>query len=433
MDILWIALCVILLAILSYKGLHIILASMFSAALLCILLKLNVYDCIMKTMMPGMGNFVASYLPMFLLGALLSRLMEISGATESIANILCNTFGTKYVMIALCLLGSVLTIGGISMYVAFFACTPIAVSMLRRADLPRRLWIGAWTAGTCTYAMTGPFAPTMQNAVGVKLLGTTISAGWQVGLIGWIPFAIVILVHEYRSGIRAKKRGEHFVPRPDELSAQIEAEKALPHWILPCIPIAVLFILTNAFRFDIETGMFCSLILCVICLWKYLPHDQGSLSNAVGVSFQNAGLSIINPAIIVGFASLVTSTPVFENLSQTVAALKWDPFLTAAGFAGITACLSGSCMAGLNVTFETCMKMFQNTGINLETLHRVATMGAGTIDSLPHCGAINGYAAVTKEKIRDIYGDVFFCSVLCPIGATLLAVAAAYLLGYAYL
>jgi len=432
MDAIFILVCVILLAVLSYKGLHILLSSFISIGLLCLLLQLDPVEAICGTMMKGTGKFITDYFLMFLLGAVLSELMKITGATESIATALHKIFGTKYVMIALCMLGTLICLGGISMYVAFFACTPIAISMLRKANLPRRLWIGAWTAGTCTYAMTGPFAPTMQNAVGVKYLGTTLSAGWQIGLIGWLPVAILILVYEHHSGVRARKRGETFIPREDDLVFDDVSAANLPHPILPCIPIALLFVMVNVLGLAIETGMLVAVVACVACLWNYLPHGKGTIAAMISRSFQNSFMAAINPAIIVGFAAVVTSTPTFASLADTVVALQWDPFITAAGLAGVAACLSGSCVAGLSVTFPTCVQMFGNAGINLETLHRVATMGAGTIDSLPHCGAIHGYASITKERVRDVYADVFFNSVICPIIATTISIIAAYLLGFAY-
>lgn len=430
MDVFFLILAVVLLAVLTYKGMPVILASLLCACSLC--LGIDPYKAIMETMMPGVGGFFTNYLLIFLLGALLSEIMKASGATESIASILFQIFGEKYVMISLCLLGTIICLSGISMYVAFFACTPIAISMLKRADLPRRLWIGAWTAGTCTYAMTGPFAPTMQNAVGVKFLGTTMSAGWKIGLIGWVPFTILIFLYEYRSGVRAKKRGERFVIRPDETFTDDEDIQSKPHWILPLIPIIALFIMVNAFNFAIETGMLMATVIAIICLWKHLPRDRKMASDMISTAFQNAMLSVVNPAMIVGFASVVTTTSTFQSLTGKVVESGGDPMITAAALAGLASCLSGSCVAGLSVAFPTCMQMFGNSGLNLETLHRVATMGAGTIDSLPHSGALHGYAAITKEKMKDVYGDIFVVSVLCPLGATIVSIAAAYLLGLVY-
>lgn len=432
MDVFFIILAVVLLAVLTYKGMPVILASLLCACGLCLCLGIDPYKALTETMMPGVGGFFTNYLLIFLLGALLSEIMKASSATEAIASMLFKIFGEKYVMIALCLLGTVICLSGISMYVAFFACTPIAISMLKKANLPRRLWIGAWTAGTCTYAMTGPFAPTMQNAVGVKFLGTTMSAGWEIGLIGWVPFAIVIFVYEYLSGVRAKKRGEIFVVRPDETFTEDTDIKRKPHWILPLIPIAALFIMVNVFSLAIETGMLAAMGIMIICLWKYLPRDGHTVSSMISTAFQNAALAVVNPAMIVGFAAVMTSTPTFLSLTNKVVELGSDPLATAAALAGLASCLSGSCVAGLSVAFPTCVQMFGNSGLNLETLHRVATMGAGTIDSLPHSGALHGYTAITKENMKDVYGDIFVVSVLCPLGATILSIIAAYLLGLVY-
>ena len=393
-------------------GVHVILSSVISAVILCILLGLPIYDSIMGPMMTGFGSFISTYFVLILLGGFLSSILAQSGSTESIARALSRAFGTKYTMVAIVCIGVVLGLGGVNMYVAYFAVMPIAFSMLRRADLPRRLWIGAWVAGTSTFAMTGPFVPTMQNAVGIKYLGTTAAAGWQVGLIGWIPFGLLVVYHEYRSGVRAKKRGEHFIARPDDKFYDAASDDNLPHWLLPVIPIALLILLMNILAWQIEICLLLSAFSAAVMLWKYLPRGR--------------------PAATVGFASLVTSTDAFAGLSATAAEMNWDPFVTSAAVAGLGACFSGSCVAGLSISFPTCLQMFGNSGINLETLHRVATIGAGTIDSLPYSGALNMYAQVAGEKMKDVYWDIFFVSVLCPIGATTLSILSAYLLGFAY-
>ena len=428
-GVLIIIISVVLLAFLSYKGIHVIMSAFIAAAVLAVLLKMNVYEALLTTMMGGTGNFIANYFVLFILGALLSTILDASGGTETLARALCSVFGTKYIMIPLVLIGSITTLAGINIYVAFFACTPVALSMLRRANLPRRLWVGAWIAGTSTYAMTSPFVPTMQNAVGIKLLGTTASAGWLIGLIGWVPFAILIFIHEYRAGLKAQKRGECFVAHEED---KIYDEGSnLPHWALPCVPILTLFILVNAFNMSLEIAMLIIIVISLVLMWNYLPHNGKIWSDMIASSFKNGGLAILNPAVVVGYASLVTSTTAFANLAATAIQLRWDPLVTAAGMAGLGACFSGSCMAGINITLPACVDMYGSV-LNLETLHRVATIAAGTFDTLPHCGALHSYATITKQKLKDFYWDVFFCSVLCPIGAVALAIIAANLLGLVY-
>ncbi len=432
MGLFCIFLCIVLLAILCMLGVHVILSSVISAVILCILLGLPIYDSIMGPMMTGFGSFISTYFVLILLGGFLSSILAQSGSTESIARALSRAFGTKYTMVAIVCIGVVLGLGGVNMYVAYFAVMPIAFSMLRRADLPRRLWIGAWVAGTSTFAMTGPFVPTMQNAVGIKYLGTTAAAGWQVGLIGWIPFGLLVVYHEYRSGVRAKKRGEHFIARPDDKFYDAASDDNLPHWLLPVIPIALLILLMNILAWQIEICLLLSAFSAAVMLWKYLPRGRGEITKLVKDTLGNVSIAVLTPAATVGFASLVTSTDAFAGLSATAAEMNWDPFVTSAAVAGLGACFSGSCVAGLSISFPTCLQMFGNSGINLETLHRVATIGAGTIDSLPYSGALNMYAQVAGEKMKDVYWDIFFVSVLCPIGATTLSILSAYLLGFAY-
>jgi len=426
MGVLIIILAVVLLALLSYKGVHVILSAFIAAAVLALLLGMDVYEAIVKTMMGGTGGFITNYFLLFILGGTLAKILEVSGACESMAKGLCKAFGLKYIMIPLVLIGAIVTMGGVNIYVAFFACTPVALSMLRQANLPRRLWIGAWIAGTSTFAMTAPFMPTMQNAVGMKYLGTTAAAGWQVGLIGYLPFIFLIFLHEYRSGLKARKNGEVFVPFEDDTYYDENAK--LPHWSLPVISIAVLFVLVNAFGMQLEVAMLLINLLSVVLLWKFLPHNGKGWAQMFTDSFRNASLAIINPAVVVGFATLVTSTTAFANLAQTAIDLAWDPLVTAAGLAGLGACFSGSCMAGINVSIPSIFEMYGST-LNLETLHRVTTIAAGTFDTLPHCGALHSYATITKQKLKDFYWDVFVTSVVCPVGAVALAIVAAKLLG----
>ena len=58
-------------------------------------------------------------------------------------------------------------------------------------------------------------------------------------------------------------------------------------------------------------------------------------------------------------------------------------------------------------------------------LHRVAVMSAGTLDSLPHNGAVVTLLAVCGVTHRDSYFDIFMVAI---VGA-LIALAAVVVLG----
>ena len=133
----------------------------------------------------------------------------------------------------------------------------------------------------------------------MKVLGTPASAGWLVGLIGYVPAIILIFWHEYRSSMKARKNGEGFVA--DKTDVFYDENAVLPHWILPVISIAALFIIVNAFSLPLETAMLIINLLSVVLLWKYLPHKAPAWTDIFSTSFKNAGIAILNP---VGWSDL---------------------------------------------------------------------------------------------------------------------------------
>ncbi len=71
------------------------------------------------------------------------------------------------------------------------------------------------------------------------------------------------------------------------------------------------------------------------------------------------------------------------------------------------------------------MKLAAETGISPALMHRVAVIGAGTLDSLPHNGAVVSLLAVCGSTHRESYRDIV---VVCILGA-LIALAAVIILG----
>ena len=69
--------------------------------------------------------------------------------------------------------------------------------------------------------------------------------------------------------------------------------------------------------------------------------------------------------------------------------------------------------------------MATNLGIDPSVMHRVAVIGAGTLDSLPHNGAVVTLLAVCGVKHHEGYFDI----VMAGIVGALIALAAVIVLG----
>jgi H+/gluconate symporter-like permease len=97
----------------------------------------------------------------------------------------------------------------------------------------------------------------------------------------------------------------------------------------------------------------------------------------------------------------------------------------------LLAALTGSASGGLTIALdalgETYLRLAAEQGIEPALLHRVAVMSAGTLDSLPHNGAVVTPLAVCGVTHRESYFDIFMVAI---VGA-LIALAAVIVLGSA--
>ena len=62
-------------------------------------------------------------------------------------------------------------------------------------------------------------------------------------------------------------------------------------------------------------------------------------------------------------------------------------------------------------------------------LHRVAVIGSGTLDSLPHNGAVVTLLAVCGSTHRESYRDIFMVAILGAIIALIVVIALGSLIG----
>jgi H+/gluconate symporter-like permease len=79
-----------------------------------------------QTFMGSAAGFVASFFPIFLLGALFGKLMEDSGSVGAIARLMTDRLGAKRAILAVVLAGALVTYGRVSLFVAFFVLAPMA-------------------------------------------------------------------------------------------------------------------------------------------------------------------------------------------------------------------------------------------------------------------------------------------------------------------
>jgi len=70
----------------------------------------------------------------------------------------------------------------------------------------------------------------------------------------------------------------------------------------------------------------------------------------------------------------------------------------------------------------------RDIGLDPGLMHRVAVIGAGTLDALPHNGAVVTLRAVCGSTHRESYGDI----VMVSIAGALVALVAVIVIGSAF-
>ena len=82
----------------------------------------------------------------------------------------------------------------------------------------------------------------------------------------------------------------------------------------------------------------------------------------------------------------------------------------------VLAALTGSASGGLTIALDalggTYLRLASEHGIDPALLHRVAVMSAGTLDSLPHNGAVVTLLAVCGVTHSDSYKDIFVVAIV---------------------
>src|SRR5690606_39622643 len=133
--------------------------------------------------MGGFTGFISSWWLMFLAGAIFGKVMEDSGAADSVSKWIVEKIGAKHAILAVVVACAVLTYGGVSLFIVAFSVFPMALSLFKEANLPRRFIPASLALGSVTFTMTSAGSPEIQNWIPIQHLGTTPYAGWQVSLI----------------------------------------------------------------------------------------------------------------------------------------------------------------------------------------------------------------------------------------------------------
>jgi H+/gluconate symporter-like permease len=118
------------LMFMAYRGFSVILFAPIAAMLAVLLTDPATVPAIFTGLfMEKMVVFVKLYFPVFLLGAVFGKVIELSGFSTSIVDAVIRLVGPQRAMLSIVIVCALLTYGGVSLFVVVFAVYPFAAEM----------------------------------------------------------------------------------------------------------------------------------------------------------------------------------------------------------------------------------------------------------------------------------------------------------------
>lgn len=418
-----------------------------------------------QVFMGSAARFLARFFPLFLLGAVFGKLMDDSGAVSSVANFMTKRLGEHRAVLAVVLAGALVTYGGVSLFVAFFVIAPMAQSLFRAAAIPRRLMPAAIVLGTSTFTMSSlPGTPSIQNAIPMPFFGTTpfaapglsvISSIFMLGFGLWWLKRAEVRARRAREGYGAESAVTVDAAAEDEFvrerattarefdPAEIHhgrASDSLPPILAAALPLVVVIIVNLLmsllilprmdFAFLAEQRWGETSISAVAGVWSVVVALAAAIATAIALnhgrlpalrqsmdSGANASvLPALSVASLVGFGAVVAALPAFATVRDWVLAIEGGPLVSLAVATNVLAALTGSASGGLTIALDalgqTYMMIGLQTDLSPALMHRVAVIGSGTLDILPHNGAVVTLLAICGATHRQSYLDILMVGIV---------------------
>jgi len=379
-------------------------------------------------------------------------------------------------VLAVVLAGALVTYGGVSLFVAFFVLVPMAQALFRAASIPGRLMPAAIVLGTSTFTMSAlPGTPAIQNAIPMPFFGTTPFAAPGLGIIASAIMLGFGLWWLGRAEAAARRKGggygvadgtavdaaandplvrelattaREFDPAEIHHGEHSTTTPPVARAFLPLIVVLTVNLLMSLvvlprldFSFLAEERWGSSSLSAVAGVWAVVVALASAVAMLIAINYRyfpslrasmDAGanaavLPAFSVASLVGFGAVVAALPAFAAVRDWVLSIEGGPLVSLALATNVLAALTGSASGGLTIALDALgnayMELAAGKDIDPALMHRVAVIGSGTLDSLPHNGAVVTLLALCGLTHRESYFDIVMFAIVGAIIALATVIA----------
>ncbi|HFI0055141.1 TPA: GntP family permease [Streptococcus suis] len=433
LAILGVLLAVVAIIYLTSKNLHVIVAAPVASLIILVTNQMNIIEAMLgkeQSYMAGLAGFLINNFVIFMLGSILARYMEASGATLTIANSILKVMGkdSPYkVLLAIALITSILTYGGVSIFVVIFTLLPLSRPLFKELNINWALFPLPVFMGASTYTMTTlPGTPSIQNVIPTKVLGTSLTAAPLISLAASLVLLLFGLFYMAYCLKKSLANGETYTEDDDDTVVDLaEKRPNLLFSILPLLSLIGTIFLLNKTPNVLAIGLLVSIILSAILFYPYLPNQKELLNSGAIASIVPAFAT----SSTVAFGTVLTLSAGFAVIQEWIQQIPGSPLISLSVSTALLSGIIGSSSGAVGIASSNFLPAYLEMGINPEILHRVVVVASAILTVVPQSGVMITFHNLSKLSMKR---GLKYSFVLVTVGHILALMVILALVGLLY-
>ncbi|NRG67963.1 GntP family permease [Streptococcus suis] len=433
LAIIGVLLAVVAIIYWTSKNLHVIVAAPLASLIIILTNQMNVLEVMLgqeKSYMTGLAGFLINNFAIFMLGSILARYMEASGATQTIANSILKVMGKNSPykgLLAITLIASILTYGGVSIFVVIFTLLPLSRPLFKELNINWALFPIPVFLGASTYTMTSlPGTPSIQNAIPTKVLGTSLTAAPVISLAASLTLLVFGLLYMAYCLKKSLANGETYTEEEDE-TAVVVADKT-PNLFLSVLPlfslIGTIFLMSKTPNV-LAIGLLVSILLSALIFYPYLPNQKDILNAATTASIVPAFAT----SSTVAFGTVLTLSAGFAVIQEWIQQIPGSPLISLSVSTALVSGIIGSSSGAVGIASSNFLPAYLEMGIDPEILHRVVVVASAILTVVPQSGVMITFHNLSKLSMKR---GLKYSFVLVTVGHILALMVVLALAGLLY-
>lgn len=431
LQIVGIVIAIIFIIYASAKNFSILVVAPLASLIVILSNQMEVASTLLGTeasYLTGLTGFVINFFPVFILGSILAKYMDASGAAESIANQILKFTGTDKpypVLVALLAITALLTYGGVSLFVVIFVLIPLAKPLFKRLNIAWNIVGIPIQLGLGTFTMTMlPGSPSIQNVVPTAYLGTTLTSAPLLGIVGTVVALGFGLWYMKFVLDKSLAKAETF----DDYYKGIDIEETrskTPSFGKSVTPLVIL-ILMNIIGsiYQVENIILISLVTAILVSAILFYKELSSQKLVINEGATSSVMPMFLTASTVAFGVIITLAPGFSFISDFILNISSNPLISLSFASALFGGITGSASGALGIVMEAFGQTYVDMGLAPQVIHRVSAMASAVLTIMPHSGAVLSFLALTGLTHKNSFKYIF----VALTGANLLALVVVVIL-----